>query len=173
MANSIIQKNRTNQKNSTSVKKSSMKPSEIFRRGYNFAVYLEGKMIPFQSVSGLSMEMETEIIQEGGQNRMVYSLNKPSGSEKVLTLSRGLLTDEMEFTLYEPGYQFCKEIAVYVLGGDGAPVKSYYMRGCTVKKISVAEMNASSSQIVIGTMEIVYRTLEEDGSTSNSAWWRP
>ena len=33
---------------------STLKKEELYRRGYNFIVYLEGKQIPFQRVSGLA-----------------------------------------------------------------------------------------------------------------------
>ena len=33
---------------------STSKKEELYRRGYNFIVYLEGKQIPFQRVSGLA-----------------------------------------------------------------------------------------------------------------------
>ena len=144
---------------------------ELYRRGYNFVVALEKKRIPFQKVSGLSAEGSFEALREGGRNTVVYSLSNQNSAERTITLERGLLTDEMEFTLYEPGYRFRGEIMIGVLGADQSLVKSYYLGGCYIRRISVSELQAGSSSLMIGTMEIGYLTLEEDGR-QNSAWWR-
>ena len=53
---------------------STLKKEELYRRGYNFIVYLEGKQIPFQRVSGLADQGSFETLREGGRNSVVYSL---------------------------------------------------------------------------------------------------
>lgn len=174
MANQYVQKNRDNQKNNTAgvVRKNRSTQTGLYRRGYNFAVYLEEKMVPFQKVSGLSMEASFEAVQEGGCNTYAYNLRSASPAEHVLTLERGLLSDEAEFTLYQPGYHLVKGVAVYVLGQNDEVVKSYYLNGCIIQKISVGALNASSSELVMANIEIRYLTMEEEGNTSNSFYWR-
>lgn len=169
MANAIIWRNRTEQKKKTNVSGKTRDTAELFRRGYNFAVYLEGKMIPFRRVSGLEQSRPTEVLREGGLNNMVYSLLRPVEEERVLTLEKGLLEEEGEFARYKPGYQMRKEVAIYVLGQNGAAVKAYYLRGCAIRKAALSELNAESSGIMSLTVELVYRTLEDDGS-SNASW---
>lgn len=76
------------------------------RRSYNFIVYLEGKRIGFERLSGLSEEENFEVLREGGWNRAVYALVSGGGrQERSLTLERGVLEREMEFRLYQPGYR--------------------------------------------------------------------
>lgn len=135
--------------------------SELYRKGYNFEVYLEGNRVPFKKVSGFSDEGRTEALREGGRNTVIYSLFQPRTEERVVTLERGLLADEMEFESYKPGYQFRSEISIFVLGDDGSIVKEYYLQGCWIRKISIDDLDASSSNLVSATIEIVYQTLEE------------
>ena len=42
---------------------STLKKEELYRRGYNFIVYLEGKQIPFQRVSGLADQGSFETLR--------------------------------------------------------------------------------------------------------------
>ena len=128
---------------------------ELYRRGYNFVVELEKKRIPFQKVSGLSAEGNFEALREGGRNTVVYSLSNQNTTE------RGLFSNEKEFTIYEPGYRFRGEVMIGVLGSDQSLVKSYYLRGCYVRRISVSELNAENSSLMLGTIEMGYLTLEE------------
>ncbi|MEI3526100.1 MAG: hypothetical protein V8Q27_08245 [Eubacteriales bacterium] len=39
--------------------------------------------------------------------------------ERSLTLERGVLEREMEFRLYQPGYRFREEVAIYVADQKG------------------------------------------------------
>ena len=126
---------------------------ELYRRGYNFVVELEKKRIPFQKVSGLSAEGNFEALREGGRNTVVYSLSNQNTAERTITLERGLFSDEKEFTIYEPGYRFRGEVMIGVLGSDQSLVKS--------RRISVSELNAENSSLMLGTIEMGYLTLEE------------
>ena len=130
-------------------------------------------MIPFRRVSGLEQLRPMEVLREGGRNGFVYSLLQPVDSERTLTLEKGLLEEEPELSIYQPGYQPRKETAVYVLGQDGKAVKSYYLRGCMIRRASLSELNAESSGLMSLTVEMVYRTLEEDGEKGGRMDWRP
>ena len=91
----------------------------------------------------------------------MYSLSNQNTAERTITLERGLFSDEKEFTIYEPGYRFRGEVMIGVLGSDQSLVKSYYLRGCYVRRISVSELNAENSSLMLGTIEMGYLTLEE------------
>lgn len=146
---------------------------KLYRRGYNFIVYLEGKQIPFQRVSGLADQGSFETLREGGRNSVVYSLKNQADFQRTVTLERGLLSDEMEMTLYQPGYRFREEVSVFMLGQDQSIRKAYYLQGCVVNKISLSDLAASESTFVTATIELSYEALEEEGSKKNSAWWKP
>lgn len=143
--------------------------SELYRRGYNFMVLMEDKLIPFRRISGLELSRTTEVLREGGQNNMVYSLIGGVQDEHVLTMEKGVLESEAELKRYKPGYQMKKEISIYVLGHNGFVVKAYYLQGCMIRRASLNELNAENSGLMSLTVEIVYRTLEDDGS-SNASW---
>ena len=149
-----------------------LKKEELYRRGYNFIVYLEGKKIPFQRVSGLADQGSFETLREGGRNSVVYSLRNQADSQRTVTLEKGLLSDEMEMTLYQPGYRLKEEIAVFMLGQNQRIRKAYYLQGCVVNKISLSDFAASDSTLVTGTIELSYEALEEEGRKKNSAWWK-
>ena len=136
-------------------------------------IYLEGKQIPFQRVSGLADQGSFETLREGGRNSVVYSLKNQADFQRTVTLERGLLSDEMEMTLYQPGYRFREEVSVFMLGQDQSIRKAYYLQGCVVNKISLSDLAASESTFVTATIELSYEALEEEGSKKNSAWWKP
>ena len=146
---------------------STLKKEELYRRGYNFIVYLEGKQNPFQRVSGLADLGSFETLREGGR------LKKQADFQRTVTLVRGLLSDEMEMTLFQPGYRFREEVSVFMLGQDQSIRKAYYLQGCVVNKISLSDLAASESTFVTATIELSYEALEEEGSKKNSAWWKP
>ena len=109
----------------------------------------------------LNWKRNFEALREGGRNTVVYSLSNQNTAERTITLERGLFSDEKEFTIYEPGYRFRGEVMIGVLGSDQSLVKSYYLRGCYVRRISVSELNAENSSLMLGTIEMGYLTLEE------------
>ena len=55
---------------------STLKKEELYRRGYNFIVYLEGKQIPFQRVSGLADQGSFETLREGAQKALLQKLRQ-------------------------------------------------------------------------------------------------
>lgn len=140
------------------------KNKELYRRGYNFNVFLGGtNQVPFRRVSGLEMTRPSEALAEGGRNWMVHSLRGQAREEKVLTLEKGLLQNESEFTQFYPGRRIQGEVSIYVLGAGGETVKSYELQGCMIRKASLSELNAENSGIMSVTLEMTYHTLEEDG----------
>ena len=94
---------------------------------------------------------------------MVYSVGDSVREEKIMTLERGLLQNEDEFTQYYPGRQIRGGVSIYVLGAEGETVKSYELQGCMIRKASLSELNAENSGIMSLTLEMTYQTLEEDG----------
>lgn len=138
------------------------KKKELYRKGYNFVVYLDDERIPFKRVSGLSDEINTEAFREGGRNNIVYGLMQPRTGERVVTLERGLISDEKEFEIYKPGYRFYDEVSIFVVGDGTSYVKSYFLDGCWVKKVSINDFDADNSSLVSVTLEIGYETLEEE-----------
>ena len=145
---------------------------EAQRRSYNFMVYFGNKRVGFEKLSGLTEEGHFETIREGGCNRTSYALLNGYSQEKSLTLERGVLEDEREMSLYQPGYRFKDEVAIMVLGQDQAVKKSYYLSGAYIRRISQRELSARDSGIQTVSIELGYESLEEEGSKDSGAWRR-
>lgn len=113
----------------------------------------------FQSVSGLSVDMQTESIKEGGENRFEHVLPIRS-SYQNLTLKRGLMVsskiidwcrDALENLIVEPA-----DILVELLNSEGNALQSWNVVHAWPKKWSVSDFNAESNTVVIETLELNY-----------------
>lgn len=113
----------------------------------------------FQSVSGLTVEMDTEDIAEGGENRFKHRLPVRSRYSK-LVLKRGLLTDSSLI-------KWCREavedfnisptdITISLLNEEHEPLMTWNVVHAYPVKWSMGDFNAEQSQVVIETMELVY-----------------
>lgn len=133
--------------------------------GYKFWVFLQTFTLGFSKISNLETAIETEPFHEGGVNHKVYSLNKALSGEKVMVLergvaNRGLLTKYLTNT-FRVGNRIYGDIFIMVFGRDQCLGKMYLVNGCTVKKWSLSELNALSSELLIERFEITYETLED------------
>ena len=113
----------------------------------------------FQSVSGLTVEMDTEDIAEGGENRYKHRLPVRSRYSK-LVLKRGLLTDSSLI-------KWCREavedfnisptdITISLLNEEHEPLMTWNVVHAYPVKWSMGDFNAEQSQVVIETIELVY-----------------
>lgn len=114
----------------------------------------------FQSVSGLSVEFETESYKEGGENRFEHKLPVRS-KYNTLQLKRGLLTDSavlkwckdaFESMIFKP-----TNVVVKLLNESGEPLKTWNVVQAWPKKWSVADFNANENSVVIETLELEYQ----------------
>lgn len=116
--------------------------------------------IRFQSVSGLSVEYETEKVIEGGENRFIHEL--PVRTQySTLVLKRGFLIDS-------PVYDWCvdafenrnfepSDLQVILLNEEHEPLKTWSVVRAWPKKWSVSDFNAEENSLVIETLELSYR----------------
>ncbi|MEX0290383.1 MAG: phage tail protein [Flavobacteriaceae bacterium] len=114
----------------------------------------------FQSVAGLSVEMQTETVAEGGENRFEHVLPVRS-KYNDLVLKRGLFKDSdliqwcfdaFESTIIEP-----VSLDISMLNEEGDPLISWNVVHAWPKKWSVSDLNAESSAIAIESLELHYR----------------
>lgn len=114
----------------------------------------------FQSVSGLSVEMQTETVAEGGENRFEHSLPVRS-KYNDLVLKRGLFTDSeliywcfeaFESTIIKP-----VSLNISMLNEDGNPLFTWHVVHAWPKKWSVSDFNAEQNALAIETFELNYR----------------
>ncbi len=116
--------------------------------------------IDFQTVSGLDVQVNTESIREGGENRFERALpNRTQYSN--LILKRGLLKgskvidwclDSFQNLQFEP-----IDMVVSLLNAQHEPLITWNIVQAWPLKWSVSEFNAEQSALVIETIELKYQ----------------
>ncbi|MEJ8816353.1 phage tail protein [Lacibacter sp. H407] len=132
--------------------------------GFHFKVEFVGigndNDIRFQSVSGLSIEYDTESFKEGGENRFEHKL--PVRTKYAdLSLKRGMLTDSkvIEWCLkaFENREFQPAQINVMLLNENHQPIKRWEVIDAWPKKWSVSDLNAQENGLVIETLDLAYK----------------
>jgi phage tail-like protein len=139
---------------------------------FHFRVRFTGKSelageIHFQSVSGLNVELQTETIKEGGENRFEHVL--PTRSRySDLVLKRGVIKDSaliawcrnaIENLIVEP-----ITMKVDLLNEEHNELISWTIYHAWPKKWSISDMNAEENAVLIETLELNYNFFEVDHS---------
>jgi phage tail-like protein len=116
--------------------------------------------VRFQTVSGLSVEYDTEEFKEGGENRFTHKL--PVRTKYAdLVLKRGMLTDS-EVT------KWCLEafrdrtfrasnINIILMNEKSEPLRTWNIVQAIPKKWLVSDLNSNDNAIVVETLELIYR----------------
>jgi len=113
----------------------------------------------FQSVSGLNVELETEQIAEGGENRFKHKLPL-STRYPNLVLKRGIRVDSALT-------KWCRDalenfdikptnITISLLNEEHEPLMTWNVVHAYPIKWSVSEFNAEKSQLAIESIELAY-----------------
>lgn len=139
--------------------------------GFHFSVVIE--MFPqtpqdfrFQSVSGLSVDLPTETVAEGGELRFKYHLPGVPQFGK-LTLKRGLFQgsfvvnwckNAIERFEFEP-----KNVLVTLLNDLHLPVAIWHVHNAYPTRWAVSEFNAEQSSVVVETLELTYQYFQTMG----------
>lgn len=129
--------------------------------GFHFTVVLDisDKEFQFQSVSGLSAELETEEIAEGGENRFKHTLPVRAKYQN-LVLKRGLVVksglinwcrDAIENFIIKP-----TNITISLLNEENQPLASWKVINAYPVKWDISDFNAEENKIVIETLELTY-----------------
>ena len=137
--------------------------------GMRFSVlFLAAGVVPnpldirFQKVSGLSAEVATEPITEGGQNLYVQRL--PQGVRyNNLVLERGMVIGSplnIEFNVAMSLFKFAaSNVLVTLLGEDKLPLAAWLFFKAYPVKWSTSDLAAEPS-LVIDTMELAYTRMQ-------------
>lgn len=123
----------------------------------------------FQEVSGLETTIDLEPLVEGGENRFVHQLPKPSKRNNIV-LKRGLTEkssdlvkwckDTMERDLakkIEP-----KNLVISLLDEEGDPVATWSVGNAYPVKWSVGGFDAMKNELAVETIELAASTLKRD-----------
>jgi len=133
---------------------------------FHFMVtFLIGGLVPnlldirFQRVSGISAEIETDEIREGGENLFRHRLpNRMSYGN--LILERGMIIGSIlnvEFNLAMSTLRFqTGSVLVMLLNEESTPIASWLFQDTYPVKWAVSDLDASQNSVVIDTMELAY-----------------
>jgi len=142
---------------------------------FHFKVKIDG--IPdddgdsrFQSVSGLSVELETEARKEGGENRFEHVLPLRT-KYPMLVLKRGLITSKSlrkwcvdninavtNLVSTNPNSRLItpKNLTVSLLNENHEEIMTWNVVHAWPKKWSIADLNAEQSSIAVENIELQY-----------------
>jgi phage tail-like protein len=139
--------------------------------GFRFAVFMFAESgipnpidIRFQKVSGISAEVNTTTIEEGGQNLYAHTL--PDRVDyRPLVLERGLVTLSplaMEFDEAMSQFKFTpSSVLVTLLGDDKQPTAAWMFMKAWPVKWSVSDPDVNQKEIAIETLELAYSRMQK------------
>lgn len=138
--------------------------------GFHFKVEVLGLAprdhdVRFTEVSGLSVEMGTEEVAEGGENRFVQKF--PTGAKyPELVLKRGLLlnsaiTDWIRECIEEFRIQ-PKNIDIKLLNEEHQPLMTWHLVNAYPVKWAVSDLNAANNAVAVETMQLFYQYFTVD-----------
>ncbi|MCD0467640.1 phage tail protein [Flavobacterium cupreum] len=132
--------------------------------GFHFLVEFEGlgsqaKDHQFQSVSGLSVDIETEEIAEGGENRFKHKLPVKTKYPN-LTLKRGMLIDSAVIDWCRDAIENFSfkpvNLTIKLLDEEHQPLVSWNVVHAYPIKWAVEDFNAEESKLVVENFELTY-----------------
>ena len=123
----------------------------------------------FQSVSGLSVDLETEEIAEGGENRFKHKIPVRTKYPN-LVLKRGMLIDSGVIEWCRKAVENFEikpiDLTVSLLNEKHESLQTWNIAHAFPVKWNVADFNAEENKIVIETMELSYNyfTITKDAN---------
>jgi len=132
--------------------------------GFHFNVQFQFDAGPvnigFQEVSGISVNLETENITEGGENRFTYKL-PTRATYTSLNLKRSMINNAALIAWCNDAITNLDikpvSIVVSLLDENHTPLKSYAFINAYPLKWTVSNFNAESSNLVVETLELYYQ----------------
>jgi phage tail-like protein len=116
--------------------------------------------VRFTEVGGLSVEMGTEEVPQGGENRFIQKYPTRAHYPE-LVLKRGLLRNSevwkwarqcIEDYRIEP-----KDVNITLLNEAHEPLMTWHVTAAYPTKWTVSDLNASNNAVVIETMQLFYQ----------------
>jgi phage tail-like protein len=140
--------------------------------GFHFKVEVLGlpasdNDVRFTEVGGLSLEMGTEEIAEGGENRFVQKY--PTRAKyPELVLKRGLLVsskvvDWIRTSIEDYDIQ-PKNVDIKLLNEEHQPLMTWHVVGAFPTKWAVSDLNATNNAVVVESLQLYYQYFRLDQS---------
>jgi phage tail-like protein len=119
--------------------------------------------VRFQKVSGLSAEVKTDSIKEGGQN--LYTQKVPTGiSYDNLVLERGLVVGSalnVEINTALSLFRFApSNVLVTLFNESYAPISAWMFFKAYPVKWSTTDLDATQKQVLIDRIELAYARMQ-------------
>lgn len=133
--------------------------------GFHFKVEFQGLDkedidVRFQSVSGLTVDIQTESIKGGGEHRFEYVLPIRTKYNN-LVLKRGLVTNSklLDWCLdtFESLIIYPKDVLVHLLDKNHEPLMTWSIVHAWPKKWATTDFDAEGSSVLIETLELQYQ----------------
>lgn len=132
--------------------------------GFHYRVTFEGGSTAhdasFQSVSGLSVEYDTEEYKEGGENRFTHKLPVRT-KYSDLVLKRGMLTGSSVTSWFLAAFRersfSSRGVTIVLLNEMELPLRTWNVAHAVPKKWTVSDFNANENAIVVETLELTYQ----------------
>lgn len=134
--------------------------------GYRFTVvFLSLGVVPqlldmkFQKVSGLSRDIDTSTVREGGENHYTHRLpDKVNNGNLVLQRGMTALSPvNIEFNLYMSYLEFFTgNVLVTINDSKSIPIAGWLFLKAYPVKWSVSDLDAEQDELVIDTFELAY-----------------
>ena len=119
--------------------------------------------IRFQKVSGLSTQIETEALAEGGQNLYTHRLPKRVQYGN-LVLERGMVVGSplnLEFNATMSLFRFAtSNVLVTLLGENKLPLAGWLFMKAYPVKWATSDLDANQPGLVIDTLELAYTRMQ-------------
>jgi phage tail-like protein len=123
----------------------------------------------FQEVTGLTFEVETEELREGGENRFVYKLPKRAKYPN-LVLKRGMLTNTALLDWFKSAMNTYFTVVIYdfkpadilitLMDDSGQPAAVWNVVQAYPLKWSTSDFKAADNSVVVETIELAYQYFE-------------
>ena len=132
--------------------------------GFHFKVEFQGISTKkndhqFQSVSGLSVDLETEEIAEGGENRFKHKIPVRTKYPNLI-LKRGMLLDSGVIEWCRKALENFEivpiDLTVKLLNEKHEPLASWGVVHAYPVKWNVSDFNAEENKLAIETLELSY-----------------
>ena len=119
-----------------------------------------GDDVRFTEVSGLTLEMGTEEVAEGGENRFIQKF-PVRAKYTELTLKRGMLvksgiTNWIIRCIHDLDIQ-PKNIDINLLNEKHEPLVTWHLINAYPTKWSVSDFNSTNSAIVVESLQLYYQ----------------
>lgn len=117
----------------------------------------------FENVSGLDVTIETETIQEGGENQFSKKLPKALQYSN-LVLKRGLIAGSSLITWINKAVQDFtfepKMVTVMLMNEEGNPSVEWAFHNAYPVSVKVSGLNSTENKYAIETLELAYDYFE-------------